>query len=54
MEDSKKSIKQDVIVACILGWGWNHADSLRSLDKARDGEPVEPLAGDYAQGVTAS
>jgi len=54
MKDSMKSIKQDVSVACILGWEWNHADSLRSLDKARDGEPVELLAGDHAQGVTAS
>jgi hypothetical protein len=36
----KKSIKQDVRIACILGWGWNQADSLR-------------LAGDHANGVTA-
>ncbi len=27
--DMKKSIKQDVRFACILGWGWNQADSLR-------------------------
>ena len=41
-----------------MEWGWGPrlrrgADSLRSLDKARDGEPAEPLAGDHAYGVTA-
>jgi len=48
MDSRKKSINQDVWEACILGWGprlWRGAESLRSLDKARDGEPVEPLAG---------
>ncbi len=27
--DSQVILKQDVRVACILGWGWNQADSLR-------------------------
>ena len=49
----KRSIIQVTPARCELGWEWNQADSFRSLDKARDGEPVEPLAGDHAKGVTA-
>ncbi len=43
------SIRQNERLVLILGWGprrWRGTDSLRSLDKARDGEPVEPLEGE--------
>jgi hypothetical protein len=38
----------------VVGWGWNRADSLRSLDRLGTLSNVEGLKGSHAQGVTAS
>ena len=46
----KKSIKQDVRVACILGWGWHQANSLRLAGEGNHPPPRKMAQRDFLRG----
>ena len=46
----KKSIKQDVCAACILGWGWNHPDLLRMAGEGSHPPPRKLARRDFLRG----